>query len=341
VVGAGPAGLGAALALLEQRVRVVVVDAREVIGSPSRCGEITGREFFKVLGVKERPEWIRQRIGGDSSLIVLDRERYEPDVAQIAVQRGAVVWPAANVIKVGPFDGKRRRVTIERGGERHEIEARCVIAADGVSSTVARMAGMDTYLGLDRIATGLAVRVEGATLAQPDQIHVEPLPRPFPAYPYYFWVIPNGPGAANVGLYLPGRIGFRARALLDRMLARTRAITGGSIVRTVVGLIPDTRPLDKPYADGLLVAGGAARLINPLSGGGIGPAVASGKAAARTFMALEGKPAVADALAGYRKRIDGLYSSLEDLWKSREEVDDQLRRDLPLRVIYDRDWTKM
>ncbi|MDD5309853.1 MAG: NAD(P)/FAD-dependent oxidoreductase [Deltaproteobacteria bacterium] len=341
IVGAGPAGLGAALALLEKRVRVVVVDARKVIGSPVRCGEATRKDFFDVLGVEERPEWIRQRLGGGGSLIVLDRERYEFDVAQIAARRGAVVWPAASVVGVGPFDGTRRRVTIERDGERHELEAMCVIAADGVSSTVARLAGMDTFLGLDRIASGLVYQVRGATLARPDAVHVEPLPKPFPAYPYYFWVIPNGPGAANVGLYVPGRVGFRARELLDRMLAQTAAIKGGRVVRTVVGLIPDARPLQTPYADGLLVTGGAARLIHPLSGGGIGPAVLSGKAAARTILALGGKPAVKDALAEYRKRIEPIYSSLDELWRSRGETEEQLRRNQPLRVIYDKDWTKI
>jgi len=330
IAGAGPAGLSAALELAGSGASVLLVDARETIGSPLRCGEVTFEDFFDVIGVEPRTEWIRMRGLQQNfvrrAMIVLDREILERDLAELAAERGTVVRAGTSVVGVGEFDGRSRQVRLRTAHREHKVHARCVIASDGVSSSVARLAGIDTYLHPDAVCTGLAYLLSGAQLNLDSDVHTETLPAPIPPLPYYFWVIPHGGGRANVGLYLPGRDGARAQMLLDRMLDATDAIAGGEIPETIVGIIPDTPPLERPFADGLVITGGAARMILPLSAGGIAPAAVSGKHAAKTLIDLDGKPATAERLSAYRAALEPLYSSIRQKWDFRRELAKQRRR---------------
>jgi digeranylgeranylglycerophospholipid reductase len=97
----------------------------------------------------------------------------------------------------------------------------------------------------------------------------------------YAWVFPRGPGVANVGLGMVAlkSDGRNARQYLDAWIghrfpnaARTGYTVGGVIVHTTI---------KRTYTDGLLVAGDAAHMINPLSGGGIVNAMKAGRLAGR------------------------------------------------------------
>jgi digeranylgeranylglycerophospholipid reductase len=328
IAGAGPAGLTAALKLAGAGASVLLADARREIGSPLRCGEVTFEDLFDIVGVEPRPAWIRKwglrQHFVRRAMFVLDRRALERDLAEMAAARGVVVRSGTAVVGVGEFDGQGRRVTLRSGREQLEVDAGCVVAADGVSSSVARLAGIDTYLHPDAVCTGLAYLMTGVRVRQQAEVITTRLPAPIPAVPYYFWVIPHGDGQANVGLYLPGRDGARARALLDRMIAGTEATSGAEITSTIVGIIPDTPPIERPMSDGLMITGGAARMILPLSAGGIAPAAISGKHAARTLIANRGRPATADKLTAYREALEPLYSTIRQKW--------DLRRDLARRA---------
>ncbi len=340
IAGAGPAGLAAALDLSRAHVNVVLVDSREHIGYPLRCGEITGMDYFRTLNVRPRRRWIRQRLRERKGIIILDREKCENDIAMMALKQGALVAPGTSVAAVGRFDGLGRRVTLQSKKGRRDIHVGCILAADGVSSSVARFAGIDTYISPNNIATGLAYRLVGVTLKKPHKIHIEPLPYPYPVFPCYFWVIPNGHNQAQVGLGIPGITGFEARSVLHKMMAETNAYKGGRIVQTIVGLIPDVPPLEKPFKDGIMVMGGAARMINPMSSGGIGPAAQSGRAAAKTYRDTKGAPATEAMLSSYRRLINPIYKKLHDQWKTRRNVIEDYKKGLPVRVTVGRKWVE-
>ena len=116
----------------------------------------------------------------------------------------------------------------------------------------------------------------------------------------YAWVFPKGARSANVGL---GTLGLRAGgrsaiAWLDDYMAANfpnAAITG----RTVGGVIV-AATLARTVADGLLLCGDAAHMINPLSGGGIVNAMKAGRLAAHAAVAaLRRGDTSAGALATY------------------------------------------
>lgn len=329
VVGAGPGGLAATLALREAGADVALVDARDRIGHPIRCAELVRERLFTELGLEPASGWIRRRLRVQDrgqkkrELLTIDRARVEYEVSLIAAERGATVAPGTSAIGVGPFDGERRQVALRTAESVQTVAARCVIAADGVSSAVARMAGIDTFLGPDEVASGLACRVEDATLADPEALYMTPLPPAMAPPPFYYWVVPHGPRSANVGLALPGRDGARVRRFLSRMMEEDGACRGGRVVETVAGLLPGKEPLAEPFRDGLLVVGGAARMVHPVSGAGILFAAASGRAAAEHLVQLGGKAAVAGELAGYRERVAWIYSQLDEGWQRLRELQQQ------------------
>jgi digeranylgeranylglycerophospholipid reductase len=116
----------------------------------------------------------------------------------------------------------------------------------------------------------------------------------------YAWVFPKGPRSANVGL---GVQGLRARgrsavAWLDEYMAAH--MPNASISSRTVGGVIAAATLPRTVADGLLLCGDAAHMINPLSGGGIVNAMKSGRLAAHAAVAaLHAGDVSATALASY------------------------------------------
>jgi digeranylgeranylglycerophospholipid reductase len=295
---------------------VLLVDARQELGTPLRCAEITRPDFFEVLELQPEPGWIRWQI--DFGFITLDRHQVESGVGKKLAGLGVDVRPGCAVVGVGAYDGGGREIELLQGGEQRRIRARVVIAADGVSSRVARMCGLDTRLSMIEVASTLAYRMENLLHVNNKRAVMEYLPE---LSPHYFWIIPTGEHAANVGLGIPGHRGHLARPLLDRLIAeRPQLLAGGHTVETAVGWYPSVQPLAVPYAEGLLVAGGAARLVGAESGEGIWQAAVSGREAARSVVRGAGGVVRVDGPA-YRTRLNRVYDELAVSWAKRRGFD--------------------
>lgn len=307
VAGAGPAGLAATRALVQAGVSVMLVDARKKIGHPLRCAELTGLPFFLETGFAPRKDWVRWALKESPGSIVLNRPRMEHEMAQILAEQGAQVRAATSVIGVGPYDGEGRVVTLRADKRSVKVKARLLVAADGVSSRVARLAGIDTSLRLGQVASCFAWRIKGAKLSNPHQGIQEHVPE---LSPFYFWLVPYGEDEANVGVGVIGSRGHAARLLLEQQLSRSKAISGGQVVETIVGLVPSTHPLARPYSHGVIVVGTAARLIDASLGAGIWQAATSGRVAAEVYLDAPNRSTVDKHLAPYRKQLDKMYRAL-------------------------------
>ncbi len=293
VAGAGPAGLMAALTLAREGHEVMVADRKDRIGAPVRCAEGVGREALQRY-VSLDPGWISAVIrsvrlvapSGNSVLLahhmdglVLDRVGFEQDLARQAVQAGARISLGTYVSGLlGDGEGFWG-VRLEQSGEHSRVECPLVIAADGVESRVARWAGIETALALKDVETCAQYLMEDIDV---DEHRCDFFFGHRIAPGGYVWVFPKGQGRANVGLGISGSRAARnsARELLDRFVDKHHP--RGRKVRFTAGGVPVSRSLKKPYASGLLVVGDAARQANPLSGGGIIPALEAGRLAAQT-----------------------------------------------------------
>jgi len=166
-----------------------------------------------------------------------------------------------------------------RGPDGHaESRARVVIGADGVEAMVGRWAGLDTRVPARDMESCAQYVVQGIDF-DPDAIYLQFGDEIAPGG--YAWVFPKGERVANVGLGLVAlkTDGRNARQYLDAWIAR-RYPRGARTGYTVGGVIVHTT-IRQTYAEGVLLAGDAAHMINPLSGGGIVNAMKAGRLAGR------------------------------------------------------------
>ncbi|HKV51525.1 MAG TPA: NAD(P)/FAD-dependent oxidoreductase [Gemmatimonadaceae bacterium] len=294
VVGGGPAGLIAArdIAASASDLDVVLLERDRAIGAPVRCGEGVGhggiadfidpvnapwvsRRITRVVFVA--PDGTQVRVAEGDVGYVLDRSRFEPAIAEEAGRNGAEIVIGTEATSLARTD-HGWRVTTRGPAGAGAIDARLIIAADGVESMVGRWAGLDTRVP-SRDMESCAQYVVAGIAFDPDAIYLHFGHDIAPGG--YAWVFPKGVGVANVGLgivALRAEQGRSARAYLDRYL-ESYFPTGVRTGYTVGGVIVSPT-LARTVTHGMILCGDAAHMINPLSGGGIVNAMKSGQLAA-------------------------------------------------------------
>jgi digeranylgeranylglycerophospholipid reductase len=317
IVGGGPAGLIAAreAARAARTLSVILIERDGRVGTPVRCGEGVGSrglsEFLDPGPRAAHAPWISRRITrvvfrapdgcevrvaeGDVGYI-LDRTAFEPVLASQATDAGADIRTGTEAVAMRR-EADRWIVRIDATAGRSEVRARVVIGAVGVESAVGRWAALDTRVRARDMESCAQYVVEDSAIdADAIVLHFGDNVAPGG----YAWVFPKGPRSANVGL---GVLGLRARgrpavAWLDDYL--TAHLPNARVSRRTVGGVIVAATLPRTFADGLLLCGDAAHMINPLSGGGIVNAMKSGRLAAQTSVAaLRGGDVSAAALESY------------------------------------------
>lgn len=297
---------------------IVLLERDDAVGTPVRCGEGVGAaglsEFIDARPGGVDAPWIARRITrvvfrapdgttvrvaeGDVGFI-LDRTRFEPALADQAIRAGADVRTRSEAIGM-KYDGARWCVQVESSAEITEIRARLVMGADGVESAVGRWAGIDTRVRA-RDMESCAQYVVTDQRIDPDAIVLHFGDRIAPGG--YAWVFPKSETSANVGL---GVLALRANGRsavqwLDDYLGAE--LPNAVISQRTVGGVIVAATLPRIVADGLLLCGDAAHMINPLSGGGIVNAMKSGRLAAQTAVdALRRGDVSANALSTYHSQ---------------------------------------
>lgn len=294
VVGGGPAGLVAAweAALHAPGAAVTVVERDPAVGAPVRCAEGVGEAGLREFLDPDGAPWVARRITkvifvapDDTEVVVagkdigyiLDRTRFEPVLAEHAARVGAEVLTGTEVAALRRDDNDwEATVRSARGEERWRT--RIVVGADGVESMVGRWAGIDTRVAARDMESGAQYAMSGVA-CDPDAIYLQFARRWAPGG--YAWVFPKGLGFANVGLGIKAPLadGRTAREYLDAWVAHRLpgAVATGRTVGGVITAVTARRTV----ADGVLLAGDAAHMINPLSGAGIISGMKAGRLAGR------------------------------------------------------------
>lgn len=314
VVGAGPAGAATALRTLQRRpdARVLLLDAA-AFPRDKVCGDGVAPHVLALLdalGVPEvaalgRPLWgLRVRSPGgrvvharcDRPSRVIPRSVFDAALVDAAVARGAVLRRH----RVRRVSVRPDRVVLDG-----RIHARVVIGADGAHSAVRRALGAPAA---PPATTAMAVRGYAETCVDPDALVIA-FARARP--PAYAWSFPLPGGGANLGY---GVFGTAAPTSRGQLLERLAEELPGQVFdpATVRGhhLPLSTGPRFQP--DGrVLLAGDAARLVNPVTGEGIFYGMASGVLAARAAEAGAGagaryRGALRRSLARHHRHVGAL-----------------------------------
>jgi electron transfer flavoprotein-quinone oxidoreductase len=360
VVGAGPAGTTAAKEMAAAGLSVVVLERGQFPGAKNVWGGILYREpteaiipGFEAEAPLERPI-IEQRyllLTHDAMMGATFRtERFaQPPYnaysalrspfdrwyATKAEEAGAEVYPELTVVDLLWEDGAVAGVTT--GDPDGELLARCVVIADGANSLLAQKIGLHREWA----------PIEQALVAK------ELIALPSDAIEARF-ALPSGMGTAleifgestagllgygfiytnkeslsiGTGVLLEDLIssGLNVNDMLDRFKAHSAIaplIAGGETLEYSAHLIPEGgyNRLPQVFADGAVVVGDAAQLVNPLNREGANLAMLSGKLAAEVIIeAKANEDFSAMRLSRYRELLDESLIML-DLHKIRNVTD--------------------
>ena len=300
VVGGGPAGSVSARYAAEKGASVLMIEKRQEIGSPVRCGEGLSLGWLDDYGIKEEGDWLIHRIDGARIIspgghmleinakmagnevgATIRRDFFDQMLAKMAADAGAdimVKTSARSLIREKGMISVKARC----GGEDCLIKSRIVIGADGYESQIGRWAGMSTVLKPQDVATNFQYHMVG--------IDIDPKFSEFylggmTMGSGYVWIFPKGDDEANVGLGITlDRIkeGGEPKRMLDRFIEKTPGLRKGRAIEAVSGAVSVGVPPDVTVKDGVMIVGDAARMADAITGGGVRNAVTAGKIAGET-----------------------------------------------------------
>lgn len=305
VCGAGPAGSIAAMVLARGGARVLLLD-RARFPRPKLCGDTVNPgtlALLQRLGLSDRLPADALRLDG---MVVTGEHgaavtcRYGPGVHALATARrdldAALVRAAVDagarfeegvLVRAPLVDGTgaqrvRGVVLAGRNGRDLRVPAPLVIAADGVSSRLARALGLAAAPVRPR-RWAVGSYFEGvARVGAFGEMHVR--------RGRYVGIAPTSSGAVNVCLVVPRGVPLDKPAdLVQRTIAEDTALrdrfTSARMVAPPVVLGPLAVDAPVPGAPGLLLAGDAAGFIDPMTGDGLRFAVRGGELAAAVALA--------------------------------------------------------
>ncbi len=299
VVGAGPSGSLTARYAAAGGARTLLIEKRQEIGSPVRCGEGIARHFLDECAIAYDKKWVAQEVSGAKVVspngasfkideryagnevgVVLERDGFDKALAKDAAKAGADIWVKATAVGLLRENGTVTGVRVKRLDEELNLEAGCVVAADGFESQVGRWAGIKTLLKAGDITGTLQYRLT----------NIDPDPD-FPHYcefylgnqvapAGYIWVFPKDECTANVGIgvslnRLKGKTDIKM--YLDRWIAGDPRFKRAQFLDMVTGGVSTSPPLPETVGNGIALVGDAARMIDPITGGGIGNGCRAGR----------------------------------------------------------------
>lgn len=279
VVGAGPAGSSAAREAARRGAKVMLVDQRQRIGLPVQCAELVSRWVFRHASlasgsaVQTIETMIAHLPGGPAREMkgpgyMLDRSLFDKELAASAVLAGAEILTGTKAL-----ERSAKGVLTGRGGEKNWIQAKVIIGADGVHSTVAGWAKLPSLKQL--------VALQYEVVLFESRSHVDVFFHP----DYkggYAWFFPKG-STANAGIgVIPSKAPLLPE-LLDRFLTHLK--DSGKLLRVEIvsrtgGSIP-CEPRRQTVFENILLAGDAAGHAHPITGAGILNAVIAGQMAGK------------------------------------------------------------
>lgn len=253
---------------------------------------------------------------------MLNRRAFDRYLAKAAIEAGADIR-VGTLVDGLLLEGRRIAGVNTRGPfGRSAVRALVTIAADGVTSRVARWAKLPTLLRLNEMESCVQFRMVGIDLESADTSEFFLGTHTVPGG--YAWVFPKGRRIANVGLgVLPSRIDRPALSYLHEFIRSRPGLKNGKITQIHAGAVPVCGPARRSYADGLMVVGDAARHVHALDGGGIDYALQSGTMAGRiAAKAVASWDASSRVLGEYERHWRKKYGkSLDQYQKARKVID--------------------
>lgn len=331
VVGAGPAGAAAAVALRRRGASVVVLESRP--GAAWRVGETlppAARPLLHALGVLAELEadghlpshgncsaWGTEALvatdfvfGPDGNGWQLDRERFDARLAEAARRGGADIRYGSRLAGARRAAG-RWELAVESADRCRDIRASWLVDATGRRSAVARRLGARRDVADSLVCVyGMAAPSPGCN--RPD-VDARTLVEAVPTGWWYTALVPGGRRTvawltdADVIRRLPwrGTAWFALQVRETHHLGPLLARHGYEFVGSPKCSVANSSRTAPWYGNGWLAVGDAAIAFDPLSSQGLINALYTG---------LRGADAVAEVLAGDSVAVTRYAEVLAAVW---------------------------
>jgi geranylgeranyl reductase family protein len=326
VVGAGTSGCLAAKTVAESGLKVCLVEkkTKAEIGEKI-CGDALGEHHLKTLGLKKpqrgelekRIEGIRIFSPDENSIFtiahedfvghILNRRLFGQWLLEMAIDKGATLmdstWFLDPLFERGFVTGILAK-NVE--GERFELKSKVLVDASGFNGMVRHK--LPKEMKIEREIAN--EDVEACYREIRDLKHKSENTKYCDIYLNqkvtpggYTWIFPKSGTKVNAGLgiCMRGKFPNPKKQFYNHILAKP-VFQNSVFIEGGAWFDPTRRPLDNMVANGVIITGDAASLVNPIHGGGIGPSMLSGFNAGKTIVAaLEKGAPTQEALWPYNK----------------------------------------
>lgn len=307
IIGAGPAGCTAALALAHKGLRVALVD-KSSFPRDKICGDAIPGPAFKILH-QINPAWAKelkkltsgQRIrssrivSGSGKSLALNWVTFSYNAKRLDFDNKLweLVKEETDIYCINNLNIKDIEETdcgfILKSNTKKQLKTRLLIGADGANGICARKL---TDLSIDRAHHCAAVRAyaSGMSFEKADENIFFFLKDYLPGY---LWIFPLPNGNANIGFgMLSDAIkakGYKLREILPQIIRKEPVLqkyfTDTAEIEKIEGFgLPLGSRLRPLSGNKFMLCGDAGSLIDPLQGHGIDKAMISGKLAADTAL---------------------------------------------------------
>jgi digeranylgeranylglycerophospholipid reductase len=325
VVGAGPAGLGAALTCVKLGLKTIVLEKMAHLGIPIKTSALTWNTVFDNWILDSRS--IAQKISkislnfnnGEKKVLLdfgktvggtLNYSYFLQELATRFVETGGTILIGATCEK--PLLTKERvcGAIISYQGKKREITAKLVIDASGPSAVIAKHC--NNHFPKDA-ELGFGIEFEFTNLTGWDNKTVAFYGGDKIVPVGYGWIFPAGQKRARVGVCTVFNTSEKVpkQSLLPRLnnfisiSSVSNFLRTASVLEEHAGAYLLSGPLEKPYGEGYLVVGDAASHASSLLGEGIRYALEFGKYAAITAKSAIKKSDFSEqSLNAYKKKCD-------------------------------------
>lgn len=308
IVGAGPSGSSAAIRLLESDVtkEVTIYEKRKQIGFPPRCAGGLHGSRAEAHGIKIPDEVIKARIKklvfrsphqtaefnfaemgfDDLKYYTIDRTKFDQFLAEKAESMGAKI--ETNVEVWRPVsDG-----SLEIWGPTFQGEIKQNVRNIGFDVLIAA-AGFKEGPFSDMFDVPPPEHKDMATCLQ-YVMRVPDYPQDTMTFIFgkdvapggYAWIFPAGYYDIRIGLGIPMTVRGSPVTYLDALVERMWWTKGQNFKEVISRMLPAMKLLKTGVVrDNVLLAGDQLHATDPLTGGGIIPAILTGRAAADAILA--------------------------------------------------------
>ena len=297
IVGAGPGGASAARILAKNGLDVIVLEKQSQIGKHVQCGEGVTRRINSIdPEIRLKPEHISSKLSTMKIVLpngtqldlgsrkphadgyIIDRGMYDRYLAEKAEDHGAEIRTESLALAPIIKNGRVRGVVVhdKKSGDRYNLYAKVVIAADGVSSLIAKRAGMTVRMKESEISPCAESRYSNVKV-NPHEIEVWFLPKV--SMQGYAWVFPKDAGTSNIGVGIMSHVirqkGLNLQDILNDFVKQRFYNQNPKPILKMNGVVP-LGICDHLVMPGLALVGDSGRMVSPISGAGIENAIRSG-----------------------------------------------------------------